>query len=82
MDEARNAIYYLSSILTDAMPEMLTDLSELLGEHGVVLPAHNAPSVSVPGSAETATATRTSPLRSRERSCSCRTSTPSGSASR
>src|SRR6476660_5528972 len=43
VDEARNAIYYLSSILTDAMPEMLTDLSELLGEHGVVLPAHNAP---------------------------------------
>ncbi|MBT8159967.1 MULTISPECIES: phosphoenolpyruvate carboxylase [Arthrobacter] len=43
VDEARNAIYYLSSILTDAMPEMLTDLSELLGERGVVLPAHNAP---------------------------------------
>lgn len=43
MDEARNAIYYLSSILTDAMPEMLTDLTELLGEHGVVLAAQNAP---------------------------------------
>jgi phosphoenolpyruvate carboxylase len=43
VDEARNAIYYLSSILTDAMPEMLTDLSELLGEQGVVLPSHNAP---------------------------------------
>ncbi|MDQ0032127.1 phosphoenolpyruvate carboxylase [Arthrobacter bambusae] len=43
VDEARNAIYYLSSILTDAMPEMLTDLSELLEEHGVALPAHNAP---------------------------------------
>lgn len=43
VDEARNAIYYLSSILTDAMPEMLTDLTELLGEHGVVLPAQNAP---------------------------------------
>ncbi|MEZ2390376.1 phosphoenolpyruvate carboxylase [bacterium RCC_150] len=43
VDEARNAIYYLSSILTDAMPEMLTDFTELLGEHGVVLPARNAP---------------------------------------
>lgn len=43
VDEARNAIYYLNSILTDAMPEMLTDLSELLAEHGVVLPAASAP---------------------------------------
>ena len=43
VDEARNAIYYLNSILTDAMPEMLTDLSELLSEHGVVLPAASAP---------------------------------------
>lgn len=43
VDEARNAIYYLNNILTDAMPEMLTDLSELLAEHGVKLPAGNAP---------------------------------------
>ncbi|NQD88310.1 phosphoenolpyruvate carboxylase [Paenarthrobacter sp. CM16] len=43
VDEARNAIYYLNSILTDAMPEMLTDLSELLAEHGVSLPAAAAP---------------------------------------
>ncbi|MDR6986411.1 phosphoenolpyruvate carboxylase [Paenarthrobacter nitroguajacolicus] len=43
VDEARNAIYYLNSILTDAMPEMLTDLSELLAEHGVTLPAASAP---------------------------------------
>lgn len=43
VDEARNAIYYLNSILTDAMPEMLTDLSELLAEHGVTLPAAAAP---------------------------------------
>lgn len=43
VDEARNAIYYLSSILTDAMPEMLTDFSELLAEHGVELPAQGAP---------------------------------------
>ncbi|WP_104087178.1 phosphoenolpyruvate carboxylase [Arthrobacter sp. GMC3] len=43
MDEARNAIYYLSNILTDAMPEVLTELSELLAEHGVTLPADAAP---------------------------------------
>ncbi|MFN3924242.1 MAG: phosphoenolpyruvate carboxylase, partial [Pseudarthrobacter sp.] len=43
VDEARNAIYYLSSILTDAMPEMLTELSELLGEHGVTLASQEAP---------------------------------------
>ncbi|MET3904780.1 phosphoenolpyruvate carboxylase [Paenarthrobacter sp. 4246] len=43
VDEARNAIYYLNSILTDAMPEMLTDLSELLAEHGVALPVAAAP---------------------------------------
>jgi len=43
VDEARNAIYYLNSILTDAMPEMLTDLSELLAEHGVSLPPAAAP---------------------------------------
>ncbi|MBT2533863.1 phosphoenolpyruvate carboxylase [Arthrobacter sp. ISL-48] len=43
IDEARNAIYYLGSILTDAMPEMLAELSELLGEHGVSLASQNAP---------------------------------------
>lgn len=43
VDEARNAIYYLTGILTDAMPEMLSDLSELLAEHGVTLPAGKAP---------------------------------------
>ncbi|MHA7271344.1 phosphoenolpyruvate carboxylase [Arthrobacter sp. HLT1-20] len=43
MDEARNAIYYLRNILTDAMPEVLTELSDLLGEHGVSLPADAAP---------------------------------------
>ncbi|QOT18262.1 phosphoenolpyruvate carboxylase [Paenarthrobacter sp. YJN-5] len=43
VDEARNAIYYLNSILTDAMPEMLTDLSELLAEQGVKLPTGAAP---------------------------------------
>lgn len=43
VDEARNAIYYLGGILTDAMPEMLTELSELLGEHGVSLASKDAP---------------------------------------
>ncbi len=43
VDEARNAIYYLTGILTDAMPEMLSDLSELLAGHGVTLPAEKAP---------------------------------------
>ncbi|KQN89006.1 phosphoenolpyruvate carboxylase [Arthrobacter sp. Leaf69] len=43
VDEARNAIYYLTGILGDAMPEMLADLSELLAEHGVTLPVEKAP---------------------------------------
>jgi len=43
VDEARNAIYYLGGILTDAMPEMLSELSDLLGEHGVTLASKDAP---------------------------------------
>ncbi|MGN8131955.1 phosphoenolpyruvate carboxylase [Paenarthrobacter sp. 22069] len=43
VDEARNAIYYLGGILTDAMPEMLSEFSELLGEHGVTLASKDAP---------------------------------------
>ncbi|MFJ6002973.1 phosphoenolpyruvate carboxylase [Arthrobacter sp. NPDC092385] len=43
IDEARNAIYYLGDILTTAMPELLEDLSDLLSEHGVTLPAEGAP---------------------------------------
>ncbi|RNL49993.1 phosphoenolpyruvate carboxylase [Arthrobacter oryzae] len=43
VDEARNAIYYLTGILSDAMPEMLADFSGLLGEHGVTLPEDKAP---------------------------------------
>ncbi|HET7782528.1 MAG TPA: phosphoenolpyruvate carboxylase [Arthrobacter sp.] len=43
VDEARNAIYYLGSILTDAMPEMLSEFSDLLGEHGVTLASQDAP---------------------------------------
>lgn len=39
LDEARNAIYYLENILTDTMPELLGDLSDLLAEHGVDLPS-------------------------------------------
>ncbi|MGO4383446.1 phosphoenolpyruvate carboxylase [Specibacter sp. RAF43] len=43
LDEARNAMYYLSHILTDALPEVLTELGELLAGHGIVLPADAAP---------------------------------------
>ncbi|WP_258062447.1 phosphoenolpyruvate carboxylase [Arthrobacter sp. B0490] len=43
IDEARNAIYYLGDILTTALPELLEDLSDLLAEHGVALPAEGAP---------------------------------------
>ncbi|MBT1003508.1 phosphoenolpyruvate carboxylase [Paenarthrobacter sp. DKR-5] len=43
IDEARNAIYYLANILTRTMPELLSDLSELLGEHGVSLAGADAP---------------------------------------
>ncbi|MHA7283097.1 phosphoenolpyruvate carboxylase [Arthrobacter sp. TMS2-4] len=43
IDEARNAIYYLGDILTTSMPDLLEDLSDLLAEHGVALPAEGAP---------------------------------------
>ncbi len=43
VDEARNAIYYLGGILTDAMPAMLTDFAELLGAHGVTLKSDAVP---------------------------------------
>jgi len=43
IDEARNAIYYLGNILTGAMPEVMTELGDLLAEHGVTLPAEKAP---------------------------------------
>ena len=62
VDEARNAIYYLTGILTDAMPEMLSDLSELLGEHGVTLPAGEGPDpLRLLDRRVTGTATPTSP---------------------
>ncbi|MEV7647059.1 phosphoenolpyruvate carboxylase [Arthrobacter sp. NPDC089319] len=43
VDEARNAAYYLGNILTNTMPELMGDLSELLAEHGVSLPHDGAP---------------------------------------
>ena len=43
VDEARNAIYYLTGILTDAMPELMSDFADLLAEHGVTLPVGTAP---------------------------------------
>ncbi|XPE05126.1 phosphoenolpyruvate carboxylase [Arthrobacter sp. N1] len=43
IDEARNAMYYLGDILTTSMPELLEDLSDLLAQHGVTLPAAGAP---------------------------------------
>ncbi|MEE2570978.1 phosphoenolpyruvate carboxylase [Pseudarthrobacter sp. J64] len=43
VDEARNAIYYLGNILTDAMPQMLDEFSELLAEQGVSLAGKAAP---------------------------------------
>lgn len=43
VDEARNAIYYLGNILTDAMPEMLDEFSELLAQQGVSLAGKAAP---------------------------------------
>ncbi|HLT09498.1 MAG TPA: phosphoenolpyruvate carboxylase [Micromonosporaceae bacterium] len=37
-DEARNAVYYLSEIATEAAPDVLTDLAETLGSLGVAVP--------------------------------------------
>ncbi|WP_125610178.1 phosphoenolpyruvate carboxylase [Specibacter cremeus] len=42
-DEARNAIYYLRHIFTDALPDVLTELGELLDRHGVALAVDAAP---------------------------------------
>ncbi len=35
MDEARNAMYYLNEVLRHTMPELLGELADLLGQHGV-----------------------------------------------
>ncbi|MEF3119969.1 phosphoenolpyruvate carboxylase [Kocuria flava] len=39
LDEARNALYYLKEVLSGTVPGLLADLEDLLGEHGVALPA-------------------------------------------
>lgn len=38
LDEARTAVYYLRSIATDVVPDLLADLDHRLGEIGVELP--------------------------------------------
>ncbi|WP_369046401.1 phosphoenolpyruvate carboxylase [Sinomonas sp. P10A9] len=43
LDEARNAVYYLGEIFSGALPEVLDELSVLLAEHGVTLPADRSP---------------------------------------
>ncbi len=43
MDEARNAMYYLDEVLTGTVPELLGDLGDLLGEHGVALDTARPP---------------------------------------
>ncbi len=43
IDEARNALYYLRGILGQTLPDLLTELSDLLSEHGAVLPVDAVP---------------------------------------
>ncbi|MGB3686326.1 MAG: phosphoenolpyruvate carboxylase [Ornithinimicrobium sp.] len=43
MDEARNAMYYLGEVLTDTMPDLLGELADLLGQHGVTMDASVTP---------------------------------------
>jgi phosphoenolpyruvate carboxylase len=38
-DEARNAVYYLRDLYAEAAPQVLTDLTDMLGRFGVDLPA-------------------------------------------
>ena len=43
MDEARNAMYYLDEVLTETVPDLLGDLSDLLGAHGVRMDRRRPP---------------------------------------
>lgn len=43
VDEARNALYYLDAIVSDALPAVLSDLTALCAEHGVDVAAAGTP---------------------------------------
>ncbi len=42
-DEARNALYYLDSVLSSTVPALLADFSAMLADHGVQFPADAVP---------------------------------------
>ena len=43
VDEARNALFYLDAVLSDALPAVLDDLASLAAEHGVDVDAASTP---------------------------------------